>query len=94
MSVSVLDALNASTATGSSNTATSAKREDCDPFYEELKAYFFKSPTERLFDNWLAVHKISKEEYAQMPPEKKAALQKQFAEQIQRETERKAKILS
>ncbi|MDD3371643.1 MAG: hypothetical protein PHE27_07465 [Alphaproteobacteria bacterium] len=73
---------------GESRGASQAQSGD-DAFYEELKSYFFESPGERMFDNWLAAHKISKAEYDVMTPEEKAALKEEFAEEIRRKAEEK-----
>ncbi len=80
---------NSSTTTTSGSNISDAKVDD-DSFQKELEEYFFESPAQRMFDNWLHSHGISKEQYDAMSPEEKEAIRKKFAEEMERKAQEKA----
>ncbi|MFA5041304.1 MAG: hypothetical protein WC464_06705 [Bdellovibrionales bacterium] len=91
MDTSGIGGLGTSDAAGTnSQKALSTKAAD-DAYFQSLVDYFFESPGERMFDNWLSAHGVSKEQYDMMTPEEKEALQKKFADEIERKAEEKAR---
>lgn len=50
---------------------------------DDFLAYMKESPAERMMDSWLAAHGLSKEALAAMPPEKRDAILKQMAKELQ-----------
>ncbi|MBK1836274.1 hypothetical protein JHL17_02505 [Azospirillum sp. YIM B02556] len=43
-----------------------------------------KTPAERIRDDWLARHKMTEDDLNAMPPEKREAMEKEFAEELKR----------
>jgi len=50
---------------------------------EDFLSYMKESPAERMMDSWLAAHGLSKEALAAMSPEKREAVLKQMAKELQ-----------
>jgi len=50
---------------------------------DDFLNYMKESPAERMTDTWLAAHGLSKEKLAAMSPEKREAVLKQMAKELQ-----------
>ncbi|HVY98400.1 MAG TPA: hypothetical protein VHA35_02785 [Dongiaceae bacterium] len=50
---------------------------------EDFLDYMKESPAERMADSWLAAHGLSKEKLAAMTPERREAVLKQMAKELQ-----------
>ncbi|MFA4993743.1 MAG: hypothetical protein WC521_00325 [Bdellovibrionales bacterium] len=61
-----------------------------DAALQELIDYFFESPAQRIVDNWLKAHGITKEQFDAMSPEQQEALRRQMAEDIRDKCEKRA----
>jgi len=62
-----------------------------DAAFQELIDYFFESPAQRIIDNWLRAHHITKEQFNAMPPEQQEAIRRQIAREIKDRCEEKTK---
>lgn len=51
---------------------------------KKFMAYMKMSPMERMMENWLQAHKLSKEKLASMSPEEREKILKQMQEDIQK----------
>jgi hypothetical protein len=71
-------AVTAPTAQPTIASVTAKPRSAADDFL----AYMKESPAQRMEDSWLAAHGLSKEALAAMPPDKRAAVLKQMANDI------------
>lgn len=75
------DAAAAGTAGGTSSGTLASKVPDAvENFLAEAK----KTPAQRIRDDWLARHKMSEEDLASMPAEKREAIEKEIAEELKR----------
>ncbi len=61
-----------------------------DAELQELINYFNMSPEERIVKNWLEAHGLTQEEFDSLPQEKKEALRREMATDIQNQVKRKA----
>ncbi|WP_052709859.1 hypothetical protein [Azospirillum thiophilum] len=64
----------------SSGTLSSKAASAVDDFLAEAK----KTPAQRIRDDWLARHKMTEEDLASMPAEKREAIEKEIAEEMKR----------
>ncbi len=64
----------------SSETPASKAAKEVDDFLAEAK----KTPAQRIRDDWLARHKMTEEDLASMPAEKREAIEKEIAEEMKR----------
>lgn len=84
---------NASSAQSTSQSSLSTKTSSAaDVFMDYMK----KSPAERMEDNWLKAHGLTKEKLASMSPEEQEAIRKQMKSEIEaslkQQTEAKANV--
>lgn len=72
-------AVSAATPRSAATSAVTKTNSAADDFL----AYMKESPAERMADTWLAAHGLSKETLAAMSPEKREAVLKQMAKELQ-----------
>ncbi len=76
------------------SSETRASPQVDDAALQELIDYFFESPAQRIVDNWLRAHNITKEQFNAMPPEQQESIRRQIADEIKKRTEDRAKARS
>ena len=89
--------LNRATSTGTSSPATSNATITQPDAVTTFKNYMKLSPAERMEENWLKAHGLSKEKLAAMDPKDREAVMKQMKDDIERQlkeqTEKKAQVV-
>jgi hypothetical protein len=58
-----------------------------DQAVQDFQNYMKESPAQRMVDDWLKAHGLTKEELAKMPPEQQAAVMKAMAADIKQQME-------
>lgn len=88
-------ALNRSAASSASQNSLAPKATEKSAA-EIFMDYMKKSPAERMEDNWLKAHGLTKEKLAKMSPKEQEAIMKQMkseiAASVKQQTETKAKV--
>lgn len=78
-----------SKAVSQSTEKNAEKQQGTGSVEENFLKYLQKSPAERMFENWLASQKMTKEQFDAMSPEEKQKLIEKFKREMQEELKRK-----
>jgi hypothetical protein len=92
MATAALNRSATSSTSQSSLTPKASEKSSADVFMDYMK----KSPAERMEENWLKAHGLTKEKLAKMSPKEQEAIMKQMKSEIEaslkEQTETKAKV--